>query len=88
MAVGLSAVNLANKWLDMLSATAFTAPAGAFIKLHIVSVGDNHGPRGTSAWLRGQAQTFQPKDTLRHANTHWLAVRRNSQQCAGTFGVG
>ena len=35
MTVGLAATTLANKWLDMLSATAFTAPVGAFIKLHI-----------------------------------------------------
>lgn len=35
MAVGLSAVNLANKWLDMLSATAFTAPTNTYVKLHI-----------------------------------------------------
>jgi len=33
MTVGLAATTLANKWLDMLSATAFTAPVGAFIKL-------------------------------------------------------
>jgi hypothetical protein len=39
MAVGLSAVNLANKWLDMLSGTAFTAPAGSFIKLHTADPG-------------------------------------------------
>ncbi len=35
MALGLAATTLANKWLDMLSATAFTAPVGAFIKMHI-----------------------------------------------------
>lgn len=34
MAVGLSAVNLANKWLDMLGATAFTAPTNTYVKLH------------------------------------------------------
>ena len=34
MTVGLAGTNLANKWLDMLAGTAFTAPAGAFIKLH------------------------------------------------------
>lgn len=34
MTVGFSAANLLNKWLDMLSATAFTAPPGSFLKLH------------------------------------------------------
>jgi hypothetical protein len=39
MAVGLSGTNLANKWLDMLSGTAFTAPAGSFVKLHTADPG-------------------------------------------------
>jgi hypothetical protein len=39
MTVGYSAVNLANKFLDMLSGTAFTAPAGAFLKLHTADPG-------------------------------------------------
>jgi hypothetical protein len=34
MTTGLSAVNLANKWLDMLGGTAFTAPAAFWVKLH------------------------------------------------------
>jgi hypothetical protein len=45
MAVGLHAVNLANKWLDMLGATAFTAPSSTNVKLH---TGDP-GAAGTSA---------------------------------------
>jgi len=32
---GLAATTLANKWLDMLSGTAFTAPAAEYVKLHI-----------------------------------------------------
>jgi hypothetical protein len=39
MAVGLAATTLANKWLDMLRAVAFTAPAGTFIKLHTADPG-------------------------------------------------
>lgn len=39
MTVGLAGTTLANKWLDMLSATAFTAPAGAFLKLHTADPG-------------------------------------------------
>jgi len=34
MTAGLSAANLANKWLDMLGGTAFTAPAGSFVLPH------------------------------------------------------
>lgn len=44
MTAGLHAVNLANKWLDMLAATAFTAPAATAIRLH---TGDP-GSAGTS----------------------------------------
>ena len=44
MTVGISAANLATKWLNMLRATAFTAPAGTFVELHI---GDP-GAAGTS----------------------------------------
>jgi len=40
----MAATTLANKWLDMLAGTAFTAPAGSFAKLH---VGDP-GAAGTS----------------------------------------
>jgi hypothetical protein len=35
MVVGLHTVNLANKWLDMLRGTAFTAPAAIYTKLHL-----------------------------------------------------
>lgn len=44
MTVGISAANLATKWLNMLRATAFTAPAATFVELHI---GDP-GAAGTS----------------------------------------
>lgn len=34
MTVGLHTVNLADKWLNMLGATAFTAPTNTYMKLH------------------------------------------------------
>lgn len=34
MTVGLGPTTLANKWLDMLSGTAFTAPSNTYVKLH------------------------------------------------------
>jgi len=45
MPVGLAATTLANNWLNMLRATAFTAPAGTFIKLHTA----DPGAAGTTA---------------------------------------
>lgn len=39
MTAGLSAVNLANKWLDMLGASAFTAPTNVYVKLHTADPG-------------------------------------------------
>jgi hypothetical protein len=39
MTVGLSAANLANKWLDMLGGTAFTAPTVFAVKLHTADPG-------------------------------------------------
>lgn len=45
-AVGLSAVNLANAWLNVVSGTTFTGAAGSFIQLH-TSAGDP-GAAGTS----------------------------------------
>lgn len=35
MTTGLATTTLANNWLNMLRGTAFTAPAGVYIKLHI-----------------------------------------------------
>lgn len=57
MAVGLATVTLANSWLNMLRATAFTAPAGTFIKLH---TGDPGAAGATlpSAVTTRQAATF------------------------------
>jgi hypothetical protein len=39
MTVGLHTVNLANKWLDMLAGTAFTAPTNTYAKLHTADPG-------------------------------------------------
>jgi len=45
MTVGSSAAGLANKWLDMLGAAAFTAPTGTYVKLHTA----DPGSAGTTA---------------------------------------
>ena len=57
MAVGLHSVNLANKWLDMLRAVAFTAPASANMKLHTADPG-SAGTTAPSAETTRKALTF------------------------------
>jgi hypothetical protein len=42
---GLAATTLANKWLDMLAGTAFTAPSNTYAKLHTA----DPGSAGTTA---------------------------------------
>lgn len=71
MTVGLHAVNLANKWLDMLAGTAFTAPTSANVKLH---TGDP-GSAGTA-----NAST----ETTRKALT-WSAASGGSKAIAATL---
>jgi hypothetical protein len=71
MTVGLHAVNLANKWLDMLGATAFTAPSSANVKLH---TGDP-GSAGTSN---------ASAETTRKALT-WSAASAGSKAIAATL---
>jgi hypothetical protein len=39
MTVGLATTTLANNWLNMLRAVAFTAPAATYIKLHTADPG-------------------------------------------------
>jgi hypothetical protein len=41
MTVGISTANLANQWLNMLKATAFTAPAATWVELHTGDPGAN-----------------------------------------------
>lgn len=50
MTVGLHTVNLANKWLDMLGASAFTAPTSTYVKLHT-------GDPGSAATSNASANT-------------------------------
>ena len=71
MAVGLHAVNLANKWLDMLAGTAFTAPASANMKLHTA----DPGSAGTTA---------PSAETTRKALT-WSAASGGSKAITATL---
>jgi hypothetical protein len=67
MTVGLSTVNLANSWLNMLRSTAFTAPAGIFVKLHT-------GDPGASAAANAGAVTTRPAATFSAASSGALAL--------------
>lgn len=71
MTAGLHAVNLANKWLDMLGATAFSAPATTAVKLH---TGDP-GSAGTSN---------VSAETTRKALT-WSSAAAGSKAIAATL---
>jgi hypothetical protein len=57
MTVGLAATTLANNWLNMLRATAFTAPAATYIKLHTGDPGAA-GTANASAVTTRQSATF------------------------------
>lgn len=57
MTVGLATTNLANNWLNMLRGTAFTAPAGTYIKLHTADPGAA-GTANPSAVTTRSAATF------------------------------
>lgn len=73
MTVGLSNANLANKWLDMLAGTAFTAPAAFAVKLH---TGDP-GSAGATAAAAG--------DTTRKSVT-WSAASAGSKSMSSMSG--
>lgn len=72
MAVGMSAANLANKWLDMLGSTAFTTPAGSFIQLHT-----NVGDPGASGTSNVAGVTTRPAAT-------WAAASAGSKSISNT----
>jgi hypothetical protein len=57
MTVGLATTTLANNWLNMLRATAFTAPAATYIALHTGDPGAA-GTANASAVTTRQAATF------------------------------
>lgn len=55
MTVGLATTNLANNWLNMLRGTAFTAPAGTYIKLHTADPGAAGTSNPSAVTTRAQA---------------------------------
>jgi len=71
MAVGLHTANLANSWLNMLGATAFTAPTNTYAKLHI---GDP-----------GAAATTTPSSVTTRVILSWAAAASGSKAIQATF---
>ena len=55
MTVGISTVNLANAWLNMIKATAFTAPAATWVELHTA----DPGSAGTTSVSAGSTTRLQ-----------------------------
>ena len=67
MTVGLHGVNLANKFLDLLRGTAFTAPSGLYVKLHT-------GDPGASASANASANTTRVAITFAAASAGSMAM--------------
>lgn len=80
MAVGLSAANLANRWLDMLSGTAFTAPANTFVKLHTA----DPGAAGATA---ASANTTRPQLTWAAASAGSKAISASASWASWAAGT-
>lgn len=71
MTLGLNTANLANKWLDMLAGTAFTAPTNVYVKLHT-------GDPGASAATAASAEATRKQVT-------WSAASAGSKAMSGTL---
>lgn len=72
-AVGLSTVNLANAWLNVISGTTFTGAAGSFIQLHT-----NAGDPGAAGTSNVSSVTTRPSAT-------WAAASGGSKAITTTL---
>lgn len=71
MTTGLHTSNLANRWLDMLAGTAFTAPTNVYVKLHT-------GDPGAAGTANASAETTRKQIT-------WSAAASGSKSMSGTL---
>lgn len=71
MSTGLHAANLANRWLDMLGGTAFTAPTNTYVKLHTADP--------------GSAATTAPSAETTRKQITWSAASAGSKSMGGTL---
>ncbi len=76
MAVGLSTANLANKWLDMIEGTAFTAPSATWIELHTA----DPGASGTTSVSVGSTTRLQA------TAANWNAAASGSKAISAAIG--
>ncbi len=74
MTTGLAATTLANKWLDMLGGTAFTAPAGFYAQLHTA----DPGAAGTTSPCSGASSAGTRK------SVSWSAASAGSKSMSNT----
>jgi hypothetical protein len=95
---GMAGTTLVNKWLDMLSATAFTAPPASYIKIHVgdpgaagtanPSVGDASRKVITYAAASGGAKSMNgtgPTWTNGGTTETIVAISSNDASSAGNF---
>ena len=75
MTVGLHTTNLANKWLDMLGGTAFTAPGTTAVKLHT-------GDPGSAGTSNASAETTRKALTWSSASSGSKAIAATLPQWA------
>jgi len=75
MTVGLHTTNLANKWLDMLGGTAFTAPGTTAVKLHT-------GDPGSAGTSNASAETTRKALTWSSASSDQVAIAATLPQWA------
>jgi len=78
--VGLSSANLANKWLDMLAGTAFTAPAAFWVKLHTA----DPGASGATAAAAGDTNRKQVTWSAASAGSKSMSSMSGSWTNGGT----
>lgn len=71
MTTGLHTTGLANKWLDMLGGTAFTAPSATYVKLHT-------GDPGSAGTANASVETTRKQIT-------WSAAGSGSKSMSGTL---
>jgi len=71
MTAGLSAVNTANKWLDMLAGTAFSAPTNTYARAHT-------GDPGSAGTSNASAETTRKLFT-------WSAASAGSKAITSTL---
>lgn len=77
MTVGLAATTLANNWLNMLRAVAFTAPAGTYVELHTA----DPGAAGTTG--KSVGSTTRVAATLSAASAGAIALSNSPQWTNG-----